>query len=141
MIMSRRPLLTTLFAIALAGCPGSLEDPDRFAEQFGTCPDTPALIAKSCASANCHAAENPSAGLDLASDDVIGRLSGQKAAGSAGLLVDPSAPAESVLYTKVTDAPPFGSRMPLGGNPLDDAQVDCILSWIESETSTKGASP
>jgi hypothetical protein len=127
-----------VFVTALAGCPGSLDDPDRFAGQFGTCPDVPALLSKTCATAGCHAAENPSSGLDLASDDIVGRLSGQKAVGGSGLLIDPTTPADSVLYEKVTDAPPFGGRMPLGGDPLDDAQVGCILSWLE--TSTKGAS-
>lgn len=137
--MSRRLLLTSILTAALAGCPGSLDDPDRFAEQFGTCPDVPTLLGKTCATAGCHAAESPSSGLDLASDDVAGRLSGQKAKGGDGLLIDPQTPADSVLYTKVTDAPPFGGRMPLGGDPLGDTQVSCILSWIE--TSTKGGSP
>lgn len=138
--MTRRLFLTPLlFVSVLAGCPGSLEDPDRFNDQFGTCPDVPALLSKTCATAGCHAADNPSTGLDLASDDLIGRLSGKKTAGGAGLLIDPTTPADSVLYTKVTGAPPYGGRMPLGGSPLDDTQVECILSWIE--TSTKGATP
>jgi hypothetical protein len=138
--MTRRSLFAALpLAAALTGCPGSLEDPDRFAMQFGTCPDIPTLFGKTCATAGCHAATNPSSGLDLASDDIIGRLSGKKAQGSTGLLIDPSAPSESVLYTKLTDAPPSGARMPLGGTPLDDKTAGCVLTWIE--TSTKGGSP
>jgi hypothetical protein len=138
--MTRRPFaLALLFAAAVAGCPGSLDDPDRFSAQFGTCPDMPAFFGKTCAVATCHAAKNPSAGLDLESDDIAGRLTGKMATGSSGLLIDPSSPSESVLYTKVTDSPPSGARMPLGGDPLDDAMVGCVLTWIES--STKGGSP
>ncbi|APR79270.1 Hypothetical protein A7982_04617 [Minicystis rosea] len=137
--MLKRPLFAlSFFAVALAGCPGSLENPERFAEQFGTCPDVPTLLNTACGTANCHGASNPSSGLDLASSDIAGRLAGKEAT-NGGLLLDFDAPEKSVLYTKVTDLPPFGSRMPLGGTPFDDTEVSCILSWIE--TSAKGGSP
>jgi hypothetical protein len=135
--MTRRPSLAPLLlAAALVGCPGSLDDPGRFSDQFGTCPDIPMLLVTSCGTAGCHAADSPAAGLDLASADVLGRLSGTMAQGG-GVLVDPSAPEASVLYTKLTSSPPFGSRMPQSGAALDDATVACVLTWIE--TSTKGA--
>lgn len=134
--MNPRALLAAALAAALAGCPGSLEDPDRFADQFGICPSVPALFTDRCATAGCHTASGPAGGLDLASDNAYGRLAGAKAAGGAGLLIDPDTPSASVLYTKVTSTPPFGSRMPLGADPLDDTTASCILTWIE-----KGGSP
>jgi hypothetical protein len=133
--MSRR-LLFAAFAFALAGCPGSLEDPGRFTGGGDSCSDIPTLFASSCATTGCHASESPSSGLDLASADIYGRLKGKKAAGSSGLLIDPDSPESSVLYEKVTPTPPFGSRMPLSGAPFDDATVACVLTWIE-----KGGSP
>lgn len=40
-------------------------------------------------------------------------------------------PCSSILYLKVEDAPPFGSRMPLSGPPfLTDAETDLIHDWI-----------
>jgi hypothetical protein len=137
--MKRTLLLAAVLAAALAGCPGSLEDPGRFDEQFGTCPDVPTYLATSCGTTGCHAATNSAGGLDLASADLATRLDGKKASGGTGLLIDPSSPDQSVLYTKLTASPPFGSRMPLGGAPLDDTTVSCVLTWIE--TSTKGGSP
>jgi hypothetical protein len=137
--MKRALLLASLAsAAALAGCPGSLEDPGRFAAQFGNCPDVPELLAKTCTDAGCHASTEPSAGLDLASPDVFGRLAGDAAEGGAGRLIDPDQPDASLLYTKLLSPPPFGSRMPIGGS-LDDAETTCILAWIEA--SAKGGSP
>lgn len=118
-----------LFLLVLPGCPGSLEDPDRF-KDGGACSDVPALLAQKCGTSGCHASENPSNGLDLASADPMGRLSGKSAQGGSGLLIDPSSPDQSVLYTKLAESPPFGGRMPPGA-PFDDATAACILSFLE----------
>ncbi|MFT3770248.1 MAG: hypothetical protein QM820_32875 [Minicystis sp.] len=136
----RKALIAPLMlAAALTGCPGTLEDPERFAGQFGTCPDIPTLFTGTCATASCHTADNPAGSLDLASPDIVGRLSGKAAAGGSGKLIDTGAPDQSVLYTKLSAPPPFGARMPLTGTPLDDTEVACVLTWIED--STKGGSP
>src|SRR3954471_3759459 len=102
---------------ALLGCPGSLEDPGRFAGQFGTdggssaCDNVPVFLQTTCATTSCHTSTTPAGMLDLASPDIASRLTGKKAAGSMGLLIDASQPDDSVLYTKLMDPPPFGSRM------------------------------
>jgi hypothetical protein len=135
-------LAALALATPLAGCPGDLSDPGRFASQFGTggggaggddggmCPDTPTFLAATCTAAGCHAAASPAASLDLASPDVYTRLSGKMATGGAGLLIDPQSPAASILYLKLLAPPPYGSRMPLVGSPLSDAETACVLSWI-----------
>jgi len=139
--MRRSFVLALALAVPLAGCPGSLDDPERFAGQFGleggVCPDVPSFLATTCTAASCHAATAPAAGLDLASPGLYGRVSGKMASGGPGLIVDPSDPTSSVLYTKLQVPPPFGSRMPLVGAPLDDTTVACVLTWIE----TKGGTP
>jgi hypothetical protein len=66
-------------------------------------------------------------GLDLSS------LSSLRAGGrnSAGKIVIAMEPCASILYQKVDEAPPFGSRMPLGGPPfLSDDEVRLIHDWI-----------
>ena len=138
----RRSILLCLALVALPACPGSLEDPGRFAGQFGGggaggCPDVPVFFQTTCAGASCHNATSPANMLDLASPDVAARLSNKMATGGPGLLIDPAHPEASVLYTKLTASPPFGSRMPLTGGPLDDTTVECVLTWIQ--TSTKGS--
>lgn len=137
--------LVALAGAILIGCPGSLEDPERFAGAGGSvtgngappknlsdCPDVPsAILAASCTNPGCHNSQDRMQGLDLQAPDVGTRLHGKSASEGAGLLVDPDVPARSVLYTKVTSRPPFGARMPLTG-PLDDDQVACVLAWITS---------
>lgn len=45
-------------------------------------------------------------------------------------LVVPGQPEMSLLYQKLSAAPPCGSRMPLGGTGFSDAQLEMIRSWI-----------
>ena len=40
---------------------------------------------------------------------------------------DPNA---SLFYLKLTPTPPCGDRMPQGGTPLTDAQLERVRSWI-----------
>ena len=140
--MTRSLLLAPLAAIGLSitACPGTLEDPGRFTsgvggpgggEGGGGCPDIPtAVFQPICATAACHNAMDKAQGLDLQSPGVATRLVGVCSIGG-GPLIDPAAPDQSVLYQKLSLVPPFGSRMPLGKMPLDDATTACVLAWIK----------
>ena len=134
--MRRRSPLAILLALVAAGCPGSLEDPARFAGEFGmeggSCSDVPTFLSTTCGLAACHGATSPQQGLDLVSPDVHARLSGVMAKEGPGLLIDPSNPSASVLYTKMKGPAPFGALMPLGGVPVADAETACVLAWIAS---------
>jgi hypothetical protein len=133
--------LRAVFALAalaapcalLVGCPSALENPEIFraALDAGGCPDIPNLLATTCATSACHSAAALSGNLDLESADVLGRLSDQSASGGSGLLIDTLHPAMSVLYTKLLDPPPFGGRMPLGGQSLSADTAQCVLTWLE----------
>jgi hypothetical protein len=123
---------------ACVGCPASLEDPGRFSDA-GACPDvTSDVFNKVCSTSGCHSAVDKMVGLDLQSPGVASRLLGVRATGGTGLLIDPSNPAMSVLYTKLTATPPFGVRMPFGEAPLDDATVACVLQWITDQVADAG---
>jgi hypothetical protein len=45
-------------------------------------------------------------------------------------LVVPGHPEMSLLMLKLSPSPPCGSRMPVGGNPFTDVQLEMIRSWI-----------
>lgn len=143
--------LIVLSCAVFAACASDLEDPNRFraprssdgadggggagadgdAAVAEACPGgtPPVLSSTTCAGAGCHAATAPAAGLDLASPDLEGRLTGKEGTTGA-LLVDPSAPAESVLYKRLL--PDAALRMPPGPDALDDATVECVKTWIAS---------
>jgi hypothetical protein len=45
-------------------------------------------------------------------------------------LVVPGKPEMSLLLQKLGPTPPCGSRMPIGGAPITDAQFEMVRSWI-----------
>lgn len=130
------------FGGALAGCPGSLDDPSRFTGDGGSnCGDVPATIfTASCALGGCHTtADNAAAGnLDLQAPNIGTRLLNKKSTGNPSIfLIDGSNPEQSALYTKLKSPPPFGSRMPLGSK-LTDAQIQCVHDWVVQQASGSG---
>ena len=151
------PLLTLsalAVALACAGCPGNLENAWQWTTEGGAsdadveagapeidggCGDVPSTIfVPLCGMAGCHSTADKTQSLDLQAPDPASRLVGKCAVGG-GILVDPQHPTQSVLYEKMTLTPPFGSRMPLGGTPLTDAQMACVVAWISAQTGTAGS--
>jgi hypothetical protein len=133
--------------VACVGCPANLEDPGRFsldgaAPADGTtgCGDIPqTLFIPTCATSLCHSTSTKQQGLDLQSPDLASRLVSVPSTEGAGLLIDPSMPSASVLYTKLTATPPFGVRMPFNLPALDDATVACVLQWVNEQVPDAGA--
>jgi hypothetical protein len=145
--------------IASFGCPGTLSDPARFvastdndagsaidadlpdagepSNDGSSCQDVPQdIFLADCTSASCHNSQYKAQGLDLQSPNLAARLLGVPATEGPGLLIDPTMPSGSVLYTKVTATPPFGARMPIGVAPLESNEIDCILAWITQEATS-----
>jgi hypothetical protein len=133
--------------VACVGCPANLEDPGRFALDGAApingaagCGDiTQTLFLPTCATALCHSTSTKQQGLDLQSPDLLSRLVSVPSTEGAGLLIDPSMPSASVLYTKLTATPPFGVRMPFNLPALDDATVACVLQWVTEQVPDAGA--
>lgn len=65
-------------------------------------------------------------GLDLTSYDAL--LAGGTR--SVDTIVIPGEPCASVIFQKVTEAPPFGSRMPRGDRALSTAEQQLLHDWI-----------
>jgi hypothetical protein len=86
------------------------------------------------AGCSCHltGAMGPGPGI-LASGLSLDSLSSLRAGGrtSGASIVVPAEPCGSVLYQKVADAPPFGSRMPFNGPPfLSREEIRLLHDWI-----------
>jgi hypothetical protein len=92
------------------------------------------ILSRPMAGCGCHvptaAGAGPATqitGLDLST------LASLRAGGhnSGSRIVVSMAPCTSILYQKVDEAPPFGSRMPLGGPPyLTEDEIGLIHDWI-----------
>ncbi|HEY1695657.1 MAG TPA: malectin [Polyangiaceae bacterium] len=146
---------TVVAALAWSGCAGTLTDPAAFTDSpaeagagedaaagpeasddsaVGGCQDVPSLFAASCAGTGCHDSVSKAQALDLVSPGVASRLVGVHATEGAGLLIDPSNPSASVVYTKLLASPPFGARMPTGST-LDDATIGCVYDWVAAQAN------
>ncbi|MFL5320088.1 MAG: hypothetical protein ACJ790_10575 [Myxococcaceae bacterium] len=141
------PIFCTL-SIAMLGCPGSLENPERFLDG-GTdagssggyvCPSAnlkvkTALINVKCGNAGCHDANTQSGGLDLASANAPERLVNIPSAGCAGkTLVTADG---GFLIEKIHPSPQCGVQMP-SGSSLSATEQQCLVEWA-AHISSGGA--
>jgi hypothetical protein len=138
-----------LVASTLGACAGKLEQPQRFAaaaarftgggtggstvvSDVGALVPPPCVLEifkTTCGLTACHA--KGSSQVDLVSDGVAGRLIDKKS-GSAlckGRTYVATDETSSLLLDKLTDAPPCGARMPLGGM-LSAASTQCLTDWV-----------
>ena len=130
-------------ALALVGCAGALDQPERFTNlgtpdagqvpaSDGGCDPVGQMFPLSCSTSACHSAQSQQANLDLESPGLPARLVGKQAHGGPGLLIDAANPAQSVMLLKVLDPPPFQFQMPLGAPPLSPEDTACLHAWIDS---------
>lgn len=119
------------------GCPGELENPERFIDENlpQACPDiVQQLFVMRCAGSICHEGAEPAAGLDLISPNVESRLVDVEGRDCPGLLVDPVLPETSLLYQKLLPLPDCGSPMPIGKPALTGFELECVREWIATRT-------
>ena len=138
----RAAFASSAICLALLGCAGSLDHPERFVNlpasdggannpsSDGGCDPLADIFPLSCSTSACHSAQSQQGNLDLESAGLPARLVDKQAHGGPGLLIDSRDPAQSVMLLKVTDTPPFQFQMPLGQPPLSPEQVACLQAWI-----------
>ena len=125
---------------ALAGCPATPTPTTAAPATFETVQQT--IFLPRCAIPTCHTAQARSGNLALDADHAYSELVGVEpfvdSARFAGLLrVDAGHPENSFLLVKLEGPPPDqGSRMPLTGPLLTDAEVQLVRDWI-----AQGANP
>lgn len=110
----------------LAGtCDNSDGDPDT---DVSFTYDVQPLLTRAMGGCSCHtpASSSIAANFDVSSLPTMRR----GGATSGNRIVVDGEPCASVLYQKVSDTPPFGSRMPLGNMPLTPEEVELVHDWI-----------
>jgi hypothetical protein len=128
-------LLAPCLGFTFVGCPGELENPERFGP--ATCPaplDVPtAIFLRSCADRLCHDSTEPAAELDLSGSDVLDQLIDVPSSQCADWLrIDSELPEESLLLEKLEETfPSCGDRMPLGER-LPATELACVRDWVFS---------
>ena len=145
-----------VWVLACLSCAGELKDPGRFKflydDDGGTQANkdsgaddkdaaampamTPScvvtLFSKTCGQAGCHA--KGSTQVDLASPDVASRLVDKPSSNSLlckGRTLISTQGSDSLLIDKLSDDPPCGSTMPVGGT-LSDKDRTCLTDWVSS---------
>ena len=112
--------------LAALGCPGSLANKECFLQEERA----RTILVASCAYGGCHSEKDKSTGLDLESPGAGKRLSSKAALTCDGMLIDAGKPDASVMYTKLSDPPPCGSRMPLAHPELAEEDKATVRAWI-----------
>lgn len=92
------------------------------------------VFTASCVFSSCHSALSQAGGLSLAPGTAYGSLVNVAATGPTGRTrVVPGDLSGSYLIDKLTlTAPAVGGRMPLGGDPVDAAQLKVVKDWISA---------
>lgn len=119
--------------LGTTGCPGSLENPDRFAgASCSLSIDVEQdIFVDKCGGSQCHEGAMPAANLDLVSADVLSRLRDVPGAGCNGrALIQTEAPDGSAILDRLAEMPECGLRMPLGADPLPQAEIDCVRAYV-----------
>ncbi len=142
---SRAAFACSAVCLALLGCAGSLDHPERFAylgqgpdagpsgsPSDGGCDPVTDIFPPSCTVSACHSAQSQQGNLDLESPGLPKRLVDKLAHGGPGYLIDSKNPGQSVLLLKVTDNPPFQFQMPLGAPPLSPDEIACLQKWVQA---------
>jgi hypothetical protein len=92
-----------------------------------------AVLQASCNDTNCHGAGS-NLGNFAESEEAARSFIGEEGAvcGGQGALFDPENPEDSVVVLKLSDEAPCGQPMPLNRDPLEQADIDCLVEWIGS---------
>jgi hypothetical protein len=96
------------------------------------------IFDNNCALSGCHASGSASGGMVLDAGQSYANLVNVTSSEVApAKRVAPGNSAASYIIKKLTlTSPGFGERMPLGGDPLPDDEINLIRTWID-----EGAKP
>jgi len=96
------------------------------------------IFTNNCAFSGCHAAGSASGGMVLDAGQSYANLVNVTSSevGPTKRVVPKNSAASYIIRKLTLTAPGFGERMPLGGDPLPDDQINLIKTWID-----EGAKP
>lgn len=128
-------LLLAFTIVVLAACSGdSPADPDDDGRVVEANPSFAADIQeifdrRGCSSSTCHGAAQQG-GMDLREGAAYGSIVGVTATSEPIVRVIPGDPEGSYVVMRLEGRQTTGSRMPLGGAPLDAIDLTNLRNWI-----------
>jgi hypothetical protein len=97
------------------------------------------IFTPSCALSGCHAGPSPQQGMNLSAGQAYAALVNVPSTEQPSLLrVRPGNPDQSYLVQKIMGTAAVGARMPLGGAPLSDSQIQAVRDWIAAGALNPG---
>jgi hypothetical protein len=91
------------------------------------------ILLDSCGSAGCHANPSNQGAFAATEEGVLDFVDRPSLKGNAcdQLFIDSANPEESLIYTRLFAGDCGGNlSMPLTGDPLTEAESDCVLDWL-----------
>ncbi len=89
------------------------------------------ILAARCGTSSCH---GEGAGLSrfAADEETAASLVGEPSptCSAGGDLINPDDPPSSLIIRKMDEDPPCGEQMPLTGDPIAPADIECVEDWI-----------
>jgi methionine-rich copper-binding protein CopC len=146
--MGLKGIFSLAATLALAGCAGSGEGLDQNGEPVSPAPPANSDFQEIQATiftpicTNCHVGANAPQGLRLDAANSYAMIVNVASAEVPALLrVNPGNPDASYLVQKIQGNAAVGGRMPLGGPPLSQAQIDLVRGWVAAGAPQSAAPP
>lgn len=89
------------------------------------------IFTPTCAGSGCHSGNNPPDGLRLTAGDAYSNIVNVPAVQNSQLMrIEPGNPDDSYLVRKIQGSGIVANRMPLGGPPLSQEEIQMIRQWV-----------
>ncbi|MFN1833836.1 hypothetical protein AB2B38_001135 [Balneola sp. MJW-20] len=124
-------IIIFVYVFLLSSCITNFEelsvDDTQIPDEVSYSRDIQPIFNSTCGGGGCHV-NNTAFGVNLTDYDRTMNSRGNQYGTEVVIIGDAEA---SPLIDKVEPNPDFGSRMPLGANPLSPTQIQLIRDWID----------
>ena len=127
--------MTIAASLACAGDGTGVDNGNNGGDTPTFATDVQPIFTASCAFSGCHGGASPAQGMNLSAGQAYANTVNVPSNELPSMdRIEPSDPDQSYLVNKIQgtqgDVGGSGQRMPLGGDPLSDADINTIRAWI-----------
>ena len=127
--------MTIAISLACAGDGTGVDNGSNGGDTPTFAADVQPIFTASCAFSGCHGGASPAQGMNLSAGQAYANTVNVPSNELPSMdRIEPGDPDQSYLVNKIQgtqgDVGGSGQRMPLGGDPLSEADIDTIRAWI-----------